>query len=230
MKTIGIIGGQGPETTAKFYIGLITECRKINGEAYPPIIINSIPLLLSIENDVAVLGKNENQMLPYLLDSAKLLEKAGADFGVIPCNTAHIFIDEVRKSVNIPFLSIIEETVEFSKAEKIKNISLLATNKTVSSGLYAKSFESSGVNLLTPDSQDQDILSKIISRILNGEKNNQDKEIILNILKKLQAQGAEAVIFGCTDLQLLLDKKDSNMPVIDTVDVLVKASAKRIFS
>jgi len=229
MKVIGVIGGLGPETTAKYYNSLMRECRNIDNERYPSVIIHNIPLPFTVENDFAVLGKNESAMLPYLINSAKLLERAGAEFGVIPCNTAHIFIDQVRCSVNIPFLNLIEETIHFVKNESITNVALLATSKTISSGLYSRYCEATGINVLVPHPEEQILLSGIIARILQGQKNQHDKEVALNILNTMHGDGAEAVILGCTDLQLLLNPRDTHLKVIDTLEVLVKASAREIF-
>ena len=232
MKTIGIIGGLGPETTAEFYLDLVKECRKSNAESYPSIVIHNIPLPFLLENNAILYGQKSDldKQLSYLLESARLLEKAGADFGVIPCNTVHIYIDEIRKSVRMPFLSIIEATVEFARAKNWKKIALLGTKATITSGIYDKEFGSHSIEILKPNFEDQESLSEIILHILRGEKSMQDKETVLRIVKKLEAEGAEAVILGCTDFQLLLNEKDFDIPIVDTVEVLVKKSAETILS
>ena len=115
MKTAGIIGGLGPETTSGFYLELIFGCYNKNKESRPPILVWNVPLKYAIEEDLLKKAVGEERFLPYLVSGAKILEKAGADFLVMPCNSLHIFIDQIRKSVNIPVLSIVEETGKFLK-------------------------------------------------------------------------------------------------------------------
>ncbi|TAL56934.1 MAG: aspartate racemase, partial [Nanoarchaeota archaeon] len=106
MKTVGIIGGLGPETTSEFYLEIIFGCFSKNREVRPPILIWNVPLLYQIERDLLMKSEGEERYIPYLQDAARKLEKAGADFLVMPCNSLHIFIDEIRNSVSIPVLSI----------------------------------------------------------------------------------------------------------------------------
>lgn len=232
MKTIGIIGGLGPDTTAKFYLGLIAACRARNPEAYPSVVIHSIPHPRAIEN-AAILRGEEQDMAPYLaylVESAKLLEKAGADFGVIACNTVHVFIDEIRKSVHMPFLSIIEAAAAQVAEEKKKRIGLLATRYTVSSGMYTREFAKYDSAVVTPDVEDQTALSEIIVRILHGVNTREDKERIISMVKNLEKRGAESLILGCTDLQLVVNEKDFSIPVVDTTESLIKVSTESIFT
>ena len=122
MKTIGIIGGLGPETTSEFYLEIVFECYKKNKEQRPPILIWNVPLKYKIEEDLLEKAEGEERYIPYLIEAAKKLEKAGADFLVIPCNSVHAFIKEVRNSVKIPVLSILEETAKFLKNKNISKV------------------------------------------------------------------------------------------------------------
>jgi aspartate racemase len=141
MKTVGIIGGLGPETTAKFYLEIINSCYKQNQDKRPPILMWSIPLSYTIEQDLITKSVGEERYLPYLKEAAKRLENGGAEFLVIPCNSVHIFIDEVRKSVKIPVLSIVEETINFLKQKNINEVGLLATSTTIKHNLYQPELE-----------------------------------------------------------------------------------------
>lgn len=125
MKTAGIIGGLGPETTAEFYLQTIFAAFKKDKKARPPILMWSIPLKYQIEEDLLTKAEGEERYLPYLIDAAKRLESGRADFIVIPCNSVHIFIDQIRISVNIPVLSIVEETSVFLKEMNIKRLDFL---------------------------------------------------------------------------------------------------------
>jgi len=125
MKIIGIIGGFGPETTAQFYLEIIFRCFKKYKIAKPPILIWSVPLKYKIEENLLKNAKGKNEYLFYLIEAAKILEKGGADFLVMPCNSLHIFIDIIQKSVRIPILNIAEETIKYLKNKKIKKLAFL---------------------------------------------------------------------------------------------------------
>src|SRR3989344_5699129 len=120
MKTVGIIGGLGPKTTSEFYLELVSSSRNLDKSNRPPILIYSVPLSYNTEERAIKNGIIDGgEYLPILVEGANKLEKSGADFLVIPCNSVHIYIEEVRKSVKIPVLSIVEETSRFLKEENI---------------------------------------------------------------------------------------------------------------
>ena len=96
MKTVGIIGGLGPETTSEFYLDIVFSCQKKDRTARPPILISSVPMPYQIEEDAIEKNIGIERISPFLLTEAKRLEKAGADFIVMPCNSLHVFIEEIR--------------------------------------------------------------------------------------------------------------------------------------
>ena len=145
MKTLGIIGGLGPETTSEFYLEVIFGCQQKNKEARPSIIIWNVPLDLKIEEDLLKKSIGEERYLPFLVEAAKILERAGADFLVMPCNSMHIFIEEIRNSVKIPVLSIIEETINFLEKNKINKIGLLCTDILLKNKIYEKAFKEKNI-------------------------------------------------------------------------------------
>jgi len=228
MKTVGIIGGLGPETTSNFYLKIINKCRINDTLSYPPIVIYSLPVPYQLEQDIVKFGKNENQILPLLIDGIQRLEKSGADFCVVPCGTIHIFINELRKSVSIPILSILEETARHIKSLGMVTVGLLATTKTVETNLYQPELQRQGIQLIIPESIEQEKISEIIFNILNGAKTESDKAELLTIIQNLQSKGCKAVILGCTDIPLLIDQKDTSIPLLDTVEILADSSVKAI--
>jgi len=228
MKTLGIIGGYGPETTAEFYLKLIALSRK-KSEGYPPILIYNPPIPFELEKAMAGEGRGEAKMSPILINAAKKLERSGADFIVIPCNTVHIFIEDIRKSINVPVLSIIEETVSKIKKQNLKKVGLLATTSTIQNKLYQSPLEKDGVEVIIPKETDQQQISTIIPRILAGQKLEEDKENLLKIIKYIKINGTEAVVLACTDLPLLIKQEDSPLPILDTVDILANNSFSKLF-
>lgn len=225
MKTVGIIGGLGTETTARFYMEVVFACSKISGKR-PQILISNVAIPLKIEKEIIIEAENEKNILPFLIDTTKQLERGGADFIVIPCNSVHIFIEEIRKSVKIPVLSIINETSMFLKKEKIKEVGLLATTVTIKNKLFDKSLKSSEIKIKTPDKANQLKIDIVINRLVNNIHNEKDKKEILSIINELKVKNA---LLACTDLQILNPKR-SGIKIFDTMDILAKATVGRILS
>src|SRR3989344_7057838 len=131
MKSVGIIGGLGPETTAKFYLDVIFSCQKKDKTARPSVVVASIPLPYHIESDFILRNEGAERYVPFLIEEAKKLEEAGVDFIVMPCNSLHVFIEQIRKHVQIPVLSIIEETVAFLVENGFQKIGIVSTSATI---------------------------------------------------------------------------------------------------
>jgi aspartate racemase len=228
MKTLGIIGGLGPETTSKVYLKVIESIRKSKKEKYPAIVIYNLPFPFIIENQAIVQGINSEKMLPYLIDGAKILEKAGASFGILPCNTLHKYINEIRTSVKIPFLSIIEETALKLKSLKIKSVCILATQTTVNSEIYSGILHKAGIGVFYPNQKEQDDINKIIIQLLNSKKNNLQNQKIKAICNSLQKRGARCILLACTDLQLVIFDIKTSIPIIDTTQILIDAAVREL--
>jgi len=227
MKTVGIIGGLGPETTSEFYLELIFSCRKINQVSYPPILINSIPLPFDVERDAIAEGIGEEKCLPYLVDAAKKLEKAGADFLVLPCNSLHVFIQDIRKLVKIPVMSILEETSGFLKQQGINKVGVIATPITIRNKLYEKSLKGYGIQQVVPDNLQQAKIGKLIHNLVSNRYDNKDREILIKIIKDFAKGKVGHVILACTDLQLLMPQH-SDIKIYDTMKILADAAVREI--
>jgi aspartate racemase len=224
MKTIGVLGGMGPESTALFYMQLIRQCQKQYGakydEDFPEIFIYNLPI-----PDIVEGIKKPEATLSRLVYGAKKLEMWGADFIVMPCNTAHYFYEDVKKQLRIDFLSIAKETANKAKERGYTRVGLLATETTVNEGVYARDFDYENLTLLLPGNQER--LTKIILNILAGKKTSKDKRTLSDIIAELEAKGAEAVILGCTDLSIMFDSYELSMlKQLDSTDTLAEAAIK----
>lgn len=226
MKTAGIIGGLGPETTAAFYLEVSFGCYRRNKKRRPGILIWNVPQSYQIEKEAQVEAKGEKRYIPYLVKSAKMLEKAGADFLVMPCNTLHIFIEDIRKSVKIPVLSIVEETVKFLKHKKISSVGILATPSIVKSKLYENALEKAGIKQIFSDSKDQAEIGKMINRIVLNRHDEKDRKELINIIDKFEGK-TNNVILACTDLQLLVPHHP-RLKTYDTMKILADATVNQI--
>jgi len=228
MKKAGIIGGLGPETTAKFYMEVIFACSKIS-EQRPNIVISNVSLPLDVEKEVITEAKNKERLLPFLIVSAKQLEKSGADFIVIPCNTVHVFIDQIRKSVKIPVLSIVDETVDFLASKHINKVGLLGTKITVEEHLFDEKLKKNGTELIALTERDQKKLGEIINHLVNSSQTNKDKIKLLRIIENHTLKNTDCILLACTDLQLLI-RYHREIKIFDTLDILKEATIRKITS
>jgi aspartate racemase len=229
MKTLGIIGGVGPETTSEFYLDVIFSCQEKEKSARPSVVIASVPLPYEIEEDLITENKGADRYIPFLIGEARRLEKAGADFIVMPCNSLHMFINEIRESVSVPVLSIVEETVTHIKSKGYENVGIVSTSATIQNKLYEDAFEASGITYTTPDEFEQVKMGKYIHNLVMGQQKNSDREGLIEIIDSLSNKGVQAVALACTDLQLLLPTH-SKVEVFDTMKILADASVREILS
>jgi len=227
MKTVGIIGGLGPETTSEFYLDLIFSCYKKDKTSRPSVLISSVPLPYKIEEDLITKNEGAERYIPYLVAEAQRLEKSGVDFIVMPCNSLHVFITEIREAVSVPVLSIIEETVKFIKLNGFNKVGIVSTSATIENKLYETAFEEKGIGFACPDAYQQAKLGKFIHNLVIGQQNSRDREEFIRIIDAFTEKGVDCVALACTDLQLLIPKHES-LKIVDTMKILSDATVAEI--
>jgi len=227
MKTVGIIGGLGPETTSEFYLDIVFSCQKKSKKSRPGIIIASVPLPYEIEEDLITKNKGSERCIPFLVNEAKRLEKAGADFIVMPCNSLHVFIKEIRDAVDIPVLSIVEEMVKFLKKNKMKKVGIVSTSATIKNKLYETAFEENNIAYVTPDNFQQAKMGKFILNLVTGQQKNRDREELIQIINDFEKKNVDCVALACTDLQLLIPKHP-RLKIFDTMKIFADATVEKI--
>jgi len=219
MKKIGIIGGIGPESTVDYYkmiIGAFHERQAVLG--YPEIIIYSA----NLSSLMKILEANDWESLTdWLLEKVVALQKAGAEFAVIGSNTPHIVFDEVRSRSPIPMLSIIEETRKNAQKRGFKKLGLLGTRFTMESDFFKKPFEYEEMAVIVPDKEDQKLIHhRLFSEIELGIIKDSTREELLSIVKKMiDRHSIDAVILGCTELPLILNKDEFEIPFLNTTAI-----------
>ena len=224
-RIIGILGGMGPEATADLFYRIIraTPVEKDQDHVRTIIYSNSkVP-----DRTPAVLGEGVNPV-PEMLMAARKLEGAGADFLIVPCNTAHYFIEELRRGVGIPILHMIELTAEEAKKAypSMSRAGLIATDGTVRSGLYEESFGKAGIEIITPTPETQSrVMIAIYEHIKTGDLET-GRRLSLEAAEALIGQGAEMIICGCTEISLVLKDGDIAVPVVDPLQVLAETAVK----
>jgi aspartate racemase len=228
-KTIGILGGMGPEATAYFFSLIIKQTKAAKDQDHIPILIYNNPRIPPRTD--ALLGKGPSPTR-LLREGARRLERAGADFIVMPCITAHAFLTSMRRAVKIPVLDIPEETAAWAKKRiaKLKRAGLVASTGTVKSGLFHDAFSRAEVDIVAPTDREQEKVMEAIfgpGGIKAGVTEGRPKRLILSVATRLICQGAEAVIAGCTEVPLVLKDKDIPVPLIEPLRIAAEASIVR---
>ncbi len=232
MKKAGIIGGLGPQTTANFYMQIQSIAQeKRGGEGFqrPSLLIHSVPMPADKEAEFISQGLNKELIRDNLIASAKTLEKGGADFIVMPCNTLHMFQKDIEESISTPFISIIDATLREILNRSVAKIGLISTGLTSSRKLYSKPLKDAGIELIEVDSKQQKVLDEIVINLVNDRLNETDKDNFRKILDELMRRGSELIVLGCTDLHIVFDLLNLDIPHIDTMKVLAEVTAQKVY-
>ena len=231
MKTLGIIGGLGPESTIDYYRKIIALYRDRTGDgSYPQFIINSINLKKGLDFMDA---NNLPGMADYLVAEIGKLARAGATFGLISANTPHIVYDEVVSKAPIPLISIVEATSVEAKARKLKRLALFGTRYTMQATFYPKVFSREGIELVLPDPEDQTYIhNKYLSELVSGKFLPGTRAGLLAIVDRMKAKGdIDGVILAGTELPLILrDAEHKGIPFLDTTQIHCEAAVTEMLS
>ena len=220
-KTIGILGGMGPEATLDLFGKIIA-----NTPAARDQVIDSNPKVP--DRTAAILAGGESPV-PAMKAGIAALKRARADFVVIPCVSAHFFLDELQREAGLPILSMFDVTVEHIRQHHahIRTIGMLATTGTINGGRFRAKLEQSGVAVLTPEEPDQERVMAAIYAI-KGAADVREREAIGAELRavagRLIRRGAQGVVAGCTEIPLVLRPGDLDVPVFDTLLLLARAA------
>ena len=224
MKTIGIIGGTGPESTIEYYKRIIQQYRERSGDgSYPSIIINSINAAPLIE---FVLARKLDEVTEYLVPEIDRLAKAGADFGLISANTPHVVFDAVSARSPIPLISIVEATADAAAMRGLQRLALFGTILTMESRFYPETFARRNLTIVVPNKEERvhihDIyMNELFHGIIRDESRNDLVEIATTMRERERIDG---LILGGTELSLILTEPEyREIPVLDTTQIHVDA-------
>ncbi len=221
-RTIGILGGMGPLATAELFRRIVEKTPAKRDQDHPRIIIYNNPKIP--DRTAFILGRGPDPR-PELIDSARKLESWGADFIIMPCNTAHFFAETIQKAINIPLVSMVEETAERIKEMGIKKVGLLATDGTVKGLVYHRALLKRGVSIAVPGKKDQRLVMKAIYGGVKAGNLGLGRELLLDVARKLERR-VEGIIAGCTEVSVALKPGDLNIPLIDPMDVIAEKAVK----
>lgn len=229
MKTIGMIGGISWVSSAEYYRMMNHMVQDEYGEQ------NSAHILLysiefgefSKQERLADEGDWEGLTM-IMIDAAERLERGGADCIIICSNTMHSTIPAIEAAVDIPIISIIDETGKRVQEKNITTVGLLGTKKTMSAEFYKERLrEEFGLVVLVPDMADQEIVNNVIfDELCVDYINPASKEEYKRIISNLIDEGAEGIILGCTEIPLLIRQEDVDVPIFDTTRIHAEAAVR----
>jgi aspartate racemase len=231
MKTLGVIGGVGPESTIDYYKNLIAMYRERKPDGhYPQFVINSIDLQKGID---FLEADNLAGMADFLVEEIQKLPKAGAEFGIIAANTPHIVFDEVKAKSPIPFISIVEATADYAKSRSLKRLALFGTRYTMQADFYPKVFRRAGIELIIPEPKDQDYIhEKYFAELVPGIFLPETRASLLAIVDRMKtSSGIEGVTLAGTELALILRGESHNgVALLDTGKIHCQAAVDEMFN
>jgi aspartate racemase len=231
MKTLGIIGGLGPESTIDYYGRIIALYReRIRDGSYPQFFINSVDLNkvreLVIVNDIA------NLAFTIAVEIEKLT-CAGAEFGLIAANTPHLVFEEIAAQSAIPLISIVETACSAAKDRKLTKLALFGTKFTMTGDFYPKVFSRDEIALVVPDAADQDYIhDKYMNELVPGKFLQETRTGLLAIVDRMKSKiDINGVLLAGTELPLILrDAEHNGIPFLDTTKIHCQAAVVEMLS
>jgi aspartate racemase len=229
VSTIGVLGGMGPEATNRL-CALITRLTPVcKDQDHIPVITFNNSL---IPERVGAINGSSESPVPEMIRTARILEQAGADMLLMPCNLAHHFIAEVQREIQVPILNMIEETVRFTVTNypNARRFGLLASTPTIKLGLYESAFARHQRIVLSPSVNDQEFKVMLAIYGPQGIKSGHKREprtLLLEAACGLAEQGAEVIIAACTEVSLVLEAGSTPVPLVDPLEVLARVAVER---
>ncbi|WDR01554.1 aspartate/glutamate racemase family protein [Devosia algicola] len=221
MKTIGLLGGMSWESTAYYYRVLNQEtARRRGGLHSAPLIIHSVDFAeieaLQRSGDWAAAGKILHRVAHNLVD-------AGAQVLGLATNTMHIVADAIRADLNVPFVHIADPTADALLADGFDTVGLLGTRFTMEMDFYRDRLTAAGLKVLIPDVDRTNLNAIIYEELCLGIVTPRSRQTYVEAIERLQRFGAQAVILGCTEIDMLIDDEVSPLPTYDTTALHAKA-------
>lgn len=225
MKTIGLIGGMSWESSAQYYRMINEEIKKRLGGLHSA---KCILYSVDFEEIECCQRSGDWEKAGHLLgEAAQSLERAGADFIIICTNTMHKVIEFFELKITIPILHIANATAKQIQKHEITTIGLLGTKYTMEQDFYKSRIEFFGINVLVPNEEERVFVNSVIfEELCLGKIEETSKDFFKKVIKSLVDHGAEGIILGCTEIGLLINQDDSEVPIFDTALIHVRESVK----
>ncbi|MBT8144003.1 MAG: amino acid racemase [Gammaproteobacteria bacterium] len=216
---VGVLGGMGPDATVDFMAKVIAATSASSDQDHIRMLVDHNP---HVPDRSAAITQDIGDPGSVLAEMAKRLQLAGADFLVMPCNTAHAFQRDIEAAIDIPFVSIIDETVAACRG--IDTIGVLATVGCKASGIYQHALAAENVSVVLPDDAETDAFMRLISEIKSGDPGTGTATGMQRLAETLISRGAAGVVAGCTEIPLVLDSSMIEVPLFSSTDILAEAT------
>ena len=218
--TAGVLGGMGPDATVDFMTKVIAATSAATDQDHARMLVDHNPKVPN--RQTALLGNGEDPG-PVLAAMAKGLQDAGADFLVMPCNTAHAFASDIRAAVSIPLVSIIDVTVDACRDRGA--VGVLATDGCLKTGIYQDALRQANIECVLPDADETAEIMRLISAIKAGDRSEAVATGMRDVANAQVARGACAIIAGCTEIPLVLTDNLLAVPLVSSTDLLAELTA-----
>ena len=219
--TVGVMGGMGPDATVDFMAKVVEMTDSGRDQDHVHMIVDQNP---TVPDRQAAISEGRTDVSDALGEMARGLEDAGADFLVMVCNTAHVFLDGVHARTSIPFISIIEESIRAIDRLRpaAKKVGVMATVGCLDTQIYQDAVTASGREALVPEGGDMAELMDLIKAIKSGDKGESVRRGMQASANKLVQRGAEIIIAGCTEIPIVFSGENCASPVVSSTDVLAR--------
>jgi aspartate racemase len=219
---VGILGGMGPECTAAIFLKIIRQTTVTREQDHLRVIIDSNPKVP--DRTEALLSGDTGPVIAALTDTARNLERAGAELIAMPCNTAHAFLAEVRASVGVPVLDMIDEAARRSRQEFGDGavVGVLATDGSHRANIHRDAFARHGLQTLAPTGDAQRAVMEVIGDVKRVGVSDDTPARLEPAIADVTARGATALIAGCTEISLVLAHRPPALPWLDPLEVLAE--------
>ncbi|MEE4255484.1 MAG: aspartate/glutamate racemase family protein [Bacteroidales bacterium] len=225
MKTIGIIGGTTWVSTVDYYKMMNQKINRALGKNHSARVI-----MISVDFQDVMTFKaegREDALRKLILDAANKLEYAGSECLLLGANTIHMMADFIRERIGIPLIHIGEETAKIISSQKLEKVALLGTKVTMEQDFYRNKLSEFGIETIIPNNNDREFIHKSIFEEFSKEIfSDETRQEYTRIIADQKKQGAEGVILGCTEIPLLLDQKDFDIPLFNTTEIHVDAAVR----
>jgi aspartate racemase len=222
-RTIGILGGMGPESTAALYLKITRLTPIVREQDHLRIIIDSNPKIP--DRTEALRTGSRDAVIQALVETARNIERAGAQLIGIPCNTAHAFLAEIRASVGVSVVDMVDEAARRARdtfgAGAV--VGLLTTDGVHLTRLYHDALARAALTAIAPDTGSQSIITSVIGEVKRSGVAERHRAVLAGPIRDLGRRGATALIAGCTEISLVLSSHPPDLPWLDPLDVLAEA-------
>jgi len=226
LRTVGVLGGMSSQSTIEYYRLLdegINDAR--GGHSAGDLLIRSVDFA-----DVERFIRTEQweRAGEYLADAARDLEAGGAEFVLMATNTMHRVAPAIEAALSVPFVHIVDVTADAISAAGLDTVGVLGTGAVMTGGFYRDRFAEHGIDVVVPDASDREVVDGIIfEELTRGEIREESRSTYLRVIDDLTDAGAQGVVLGCTEIDLLIDQADRpDVPMFDTTALHVERAVE----